>query len=310
MITLRSRLSILLAASLLMDAAALGAAQYGPLPADVILVKGAWASAAGTLTAWPEDGTISNGRYDNAYFGLEYAVGSDWTQRYAGPPPSDSGYYVLAQIEPKNPALARGMGHVLIAAQDVFFSLASLRSAADLISHYQQNLSADYQVERAPIKVRIANHDFVRLDYWSAAAGLHWHVLATEIRCHVVQFIFTGSSAISLQRLLESMRSVQPVGSAPVCLKDFATPETVIESEEPAFSVPRFNPVPVRIVVDKEGRVKHVHFLSAFPDQAKSIADALLQWRFKPYLLNGQPVEVETGLLFGRSTRPSSAALH
>jgi len=28
----------------------------------------------------------------------------------------------------------------------------------------------------------------------------------------------------------------------------------------------------------KEGEVKHIHFLSAFPDQAKAITDALLQW--------------------------------
>jgi hypothetical protein len=310
MITLRSWLWILLAASLLVNAAVLGAAQYGPVPAGIILVKGAWSSAVGSVSSLPEDGTISNGRYDNAYFGLKYAVGGDWTQRYAGPPPSDSGYYVLAQIEPKNPALSAGMGHILIVAQDLFFSLAPVRSAADVIRHYQQNLSADYRVERAPIKVRIANHDFIRLDYLSTVAGLHWHVLATEIRCHVVQFIFTGSSPKSLERLIESMKTIQPMDSAPLCLKDFATPDRVMEREDPVFSEPRFNPVPVRIIVNKEGRVEHIHFLSAFPDQAKSISDALLQWRFKPYLLDGQPVEVETGLLFGRSARPSSAALH
>jgi len=279
------------------------------VPAGVILVKGAWSSAIGTVRALPEDGTISNGRYDNAYFGLEYAIGSDWTQRFEGPPPSDSGYYVLAQIEPKNPSLAPGMGHILIAAQDLFFSLAPVRSASELISYYQQHLGAEYRVERGPIPVRIANRDFVRLDYQSAVAGLHWHVLATEIRCHVVQFIFTGSSPKSMERLVENMKTmVQPIDSAPVCLKDFATPDMVVEREDPVFSEQRFNPVAVRIVIDREGRVEHIHFLSAFPEQAKSISDALLQWRFKPYLLGGQPVEVETGLIFGRSTRSSTAA--
>jgi hypothetical protein len=311
MIVLRSRLLVLFAASLLVDAAALGAAQYGAVPAGVILVKGAWSSAAGASSPLPEDGAISNGRYDNPYFGLEYAVGSDWTQRFEGPPPSDSGYYVLAQIEPKNPAVAPGTGRLLIAAQDLFFSLAPVHSAAELIGYYQQHLGAEYLLQRAPIKERIANRDFVRLDYRSAVGGLRWHVLATEIRCHVVQFIFTGSSPNSMQRLVENMKTMgQPVAGAPVCLKDFATRETVTEREDPVFTEPRFNPVPVRIVIDKEGRVKHIHFLSAFPDQAKSIADALLQWRFKPYLLGGEPVEVETGLLFGRSTRLSTAALH
>jgi len=309
MISLRLRLLVFFAASLLVDTAGRGAAQSGPLPAGVILVKGAWSSAAGTPSSLPEDGTISNGRYDNAYFGLEFDIGSDWIQRYQGPPPSDSGYYVLAQIEPKGPALQPGMGHVLIAAQDLFFSLAPVHSASELIDYYQQHLGADYRVERAPTKVRIANRDFVRLDYLSAVAGLHWHVVATEIRCHVVQFVFTGSS--SIERLVESVNArIQPNDSAPVCQKDFATPDTVLEREDPVLPEPRFNPVPVRIVIDKEGRVKHMHFLSAFPEQAKTIGDALLQWRFKPYLLGGQPVEVETGLLFGRSARPNSAALH
>ena len=114
-----------------------------------------------------------------------------------------------------------------------------------------------------------------------------------------------------MERLVENMKTMlQPTVSPPVCLKDFATPDTVLEREEPVFSQPRFNPVAVRIVIDQEGRVKHIHFLSAFPEQAKSISDALLQWRFKPYLLNGQPVEVETGLLFGRSAHSSTAALN
>ena len=313
-----SRLLAFLAASFLLDAAAYGAAygaaqgtaQYGPLPAGVILVKGAWSSAAGTLSPLPEDGRVSNGRYDNAYFGLGYAVGSDWTQRYEGPPPSDSGYYVLAQIEPQNPALDSSKGHILIAAQDLFFTLAPVRSAPELVSYHRQHLGAEYRVERDPIKVRIANRDFVRLDYLSTVAGLHWHVFATEIRCHVVQFVFTGSSTKTMERLVENMKTMlQPTASPPVCLKDFATPDTVLEREEPIFSQPRFNPVAVRIVIDQEGRVKHIHFLSAFPEQAKNISDALLQWRFKPYLLNGQPVEVETGLLFGRTARPSAAAL-
>jgi hypothetical protein len=308
MITLLARLGILLAA-FFVDAA-LGAAQAAPIATDAILVKGAWSSVAGTPSPLPESGTISDGRYDNSYFGLEYVLGSNWTQRYRGPPPSDSGYYVLAQIEPKNSALAPGATHILIAAQDLFFNLTPVHSASELVGYYQKHLSEDYRVEGVPIKVRIANRDFISLDYRSSEAGLHWHVLATEIRCHIVQFIFTGSSRKSIGRLVENLKTaVEPVGGAPPCLKDFATPDTVLESEDPIYTEQRFNPVPVRIIIDKEGTVKQIHFLSAFPEQAKSISDALLKWRFKPYLRAGQPSEVETGLLFGRSSRPSTSAL-
>ncbi|PYU28965.1 MAG: hypothetical protein DMG32_01355 [Acidobacteria bacterium] len=82
----------------------------------------------------------------------------------------------------------------------------------------------------------------------------------------------------------------------------------------PRRSPRRFNPIPVRIIIDKDGKVKHIHFLSAFPDQAKSITDALLQWRFKPYLREGRPTEVETGIIFGNAAKaaeqPSPSAVN
>ena len=56
-------------------------------------------------------------------------------------------------------------------------------------------------------------------------------------------------------------------------------------------------------IVDAKGRVKHVHVLSAFPDQAQAIMAALRKWTFKPYRAGGRAVEVETGLVFGRPSR-------
>ena len=64
------------------------------------------------------------------------------------------------------------------------------------------------------------------------------------------------------------------------------------------------------------GAVDHRHerqgeahsFHSAFPEQAKIITDALMQWRFKPYSMNGQPMEVETGTLFGHVSQPAELA--
>ena len=80
----------------------------------------------------------------------------------------------------------------------------------------------------------------------------------------------------------------------------------MIARVDPVFTEHRFNPVPVRIIIDKEGKVKHIHFLSAFPDQAKAITDAFKQWKFKPYLRERQPAEVETGIMFGRAAYPAA----
>ena len=96
--------------------------------------------------------------------------------------------------------------------------------------------------------------------------------------------------------------------AVPVCIADYARDENLITRVDPIFAEHKFNSVPVRIIVDREGKVRHIHFLSAFPDQAKAITDALGRWKFKPYKLDGHPVEVETGILFGRANRPNTAA--
>ena len=68
--------------------------------------------------------------------------------------------------------------------------------------------------------------------------------------------------------------------------------------------------IPVRLIIDKQGNVKHIHFLSAFPEQEKVISEALKQWKFKPYEREGQRLEVETGIMFGGpSHRPGAGTV-
>jgi len=287
-------------------------AQIKRLPTGVILVKGAWSSASDSATPLPEGGSVAGDVYRNDYFGMTYRLPPGWTEKYSGPPPSDSGYYVLAQIQPADALPEKGRGTVLIAAQDLFFTLTPATNAFDLVNYSKEHLGADYKVEQRPTEVRIANHSFVRFDYVSPVAGLHWHVLATEIRCHVVQFVFTGRDTDLIESLIRQMDTMKfsadadpasgaPGDNVPVCIKDYARGENIIAREDPVFADRAFNPVPVRVIIDREGKVKHIHFLSAFPAQAKSITDALAQWRFKPYLRGGKPVEVETGIMFGRA---------
>lgn len=288
--------------------------QNKEVPKGVILVKGAWSGASDSTTPLPEQGSIANDIYRNPYFGLAYAVAPGWTQKYYGAPPSETGYYVLAQIAPadtnKGPR-----GSVLIAAQDLFFTLTPGANALELMSNTEAGLQPDYKVERPLAPVSIANHSFLSLEYFSPVAELHWYVLATQVRCHLIQFVFTSRDTELIESLVQGMKKVKPPAQAgpildtggndvPVCIKDYARAENMLERVDPAFTEPRFNAIPVRIVIDREGKVKHIHFLSAFADQQKSITDALSQWRFKPYVQDGRPLEVETGILFGRAPRP------
>jgi len=282
------------------------------VPSGVILVKGAWSSASDSVTPLPEGGSVTNNIFSDPYFGLTYPLPADWTEKYKGPPPSDTGRYVLAQLEPADTFKGPARGSILITAQDMFFAPLPAANALQLIDYEKDHLQADYKVELPPRQTQVAGRSFAFFAYWSPIAELHWYVLATQIRCHAVQFVLTSRDTKLLESLLLDMNKMTlPAeagstagaggGDFPVCIKDYARGENVIAKIDPIFSEARPNPVPVRIIIDKQGHVKHIHFLSAFPSQAKAIADALGQWKFKPYLEDGHPVEVETGIMFGRA---------
>ncbi|MGA7402856.1 MAG: hypothetical protein WBW38_22755 [Candidatus Sulfotelmatobacter sp.] len=287
------------------------------VPTGVILVKGAWSSASDSVTPLPEGGSVLNNVFTDEYFGMTYPLPADWAEKYKGPPPSDTGRYVLAQISPTETYKRPDRGTILITAQDMFFTPLPATNALELVNYSKNHLQADYKVEIPPTLTTVAGHPFTFFAYWSPIAELHWYVLATEIRCHAVQIVLTSRDTKLLESLITDLDKMKlpseasPTtgiggGTFPVCVKDYANDENVIARVDPIFAEHRFTAVPVRIIIDKEGKVKHIHFLSAFPDQAKAITDALRQWKFKRYIRNGQPVEVETGIMFGRSLYPAN----
>jgi hypothetical protein len=281
------------------------------VPEGVILVKGAWSSASDSVTPVPEVNRVENNIFTDPYFGMTYALAPGWTKGYDGPPPSDSGRYVLSQFQFSDPHKTQTSGSILITAQDMFFNPTPASNALQLVNYMKDNLQADYKLEEPPTPTKVAGHPFTFFAYWSPVAELHWYVLATEIRCHTVQFVLTSRDTKLLSSLvadLDQIKLPDETNSAhtgsenfPVCLKDYARSENMTARVDPVFTEHRVNAVPVRIIIDKNGKVKHIHFLSAFPDQAKTIIDALGQWKFKPYLQDGHPVEVETGIMFGRA---------
>jgi hypothetical protein len=286
------------------------------VPAGVLIVKGAWSSSSDSSTPVPEGGALSAQAYSNAYFGLTYPLPAGWIQKFEGPPPSDTGAYVLAQLEPAAEYKGKMVGTVLITAQDMFFTPSPAQNALELVRYSADHLEADYKVEQPAGEVQLAGHSFVRLAYESRATGLHWYVLATQIRCHTVQFVFTSRDPRVIKGLLQSMSTMTlsdpgaegGTGDTPVCVEDYANGANVLSRVDPFFTERRFNRLPVRLIIDTNGRVKHIHFISAFPDQEKIITDALTHWRFMPYTVNGQSVELETGILFGRVPQPGEFA--
>jgi len=50
----------------------------------------------------------------------------------------------------------------------------------------------------------------------------------------------------------------------------------------------------LQAVISKRGNIENLRVVSGHPMLVQSALDAVKQWRYRPYLLNGEPVEVET----------------
>jgi protein TonB len=47
-------------------------------------------------------------------------------------------------------------------------------------------------------------------------------------------------------------------------------------------------------VISKEGNIENLHLIQGHPMLAPAAMDAVKRWKYKPYFLNGEPVEVDT----------------
>jgi hypothetical protein len=256
----------------------------------------------------PEDGAVANGRYVNTYFDLSYPLPLEWAEGLAGPEPSESGYYVLSSLVPSGEQDST----ILIAAQDRFFADKPDNDLAAAVSDFREAMARvdGMTIDHEPSEMTIAGHVIRRVDF--SGVGLYRGTYVTEIRCHLVSFNLTARSPERLAELARTLDDLSHVtgkdaaASVPVCIKDYAVAGNLLQRVEPVAAGPRFVSIPVRIVIDGDGNVKHTHVIHATAEQRQSIEDALRQWKFKPPRVNGESVEVETGLLFRFTSPPKS----
>ena len=100
------------------------------------------------------------------------------------------------------------------------------------------------------------------------------------------------------------------ISSTPVAVPKVATPTRVrvsagvqqgnlVNQVKPAYpaiakSARIQGAVVLQAEISKQGTIENLRVISGHPMLVQSALDAVKQWRYKPYLLNGEPVPVET----------------
>jgi hypothetical protein len=260
----------------------------------------AWRGSAATPPVPnPDDGSVTQGIFTNTYFNLSYPLPAGWTVGIAGPGSSISGYYVLATFVPTGEL----KGTIMVAAQDIFFAAKAVDDLMAMTGKFSRSISQvdGMTIDQPPSELSIAGRTFSRVDF--SGVGLFRSTLTTKIRCHFVSFNLTANSPELLTALLRSLDNLGPASAKdagradPTCIGNYADAEHLMIKVDPAAVAPSFIPIPVRIVVGRDGSVKHVHVIRATSGQRETIERALAQWKLKPHEINGRTNEIETGLL-------------
>src|SRR5258708_3883310 len=106
--------------------------------------------------------------------------------------------------------------------------------------------------------------------------------------------ISSSSSLAAVTRLSQPAPTVQRVRVSQGVTKGLLI-SRVVPAYPPLAQQARIQGVVVMTaLIDKGGNVQNLQVVSGPPLLAPAAIEAVKQWRYKPFLLNGQPVEVET----------------
>jgi TonB family protein len=102
--------------------------------------------------------------------------------------------------------------------------------------------------------------------------------------------VVLAGTALAHQTQPSPQRIQRPEAIAMGNLIDVVTPQYPDEARQQHST----GKVVLQIVIDSEGKVKEASVLTGDAQLANAAVTAVKQWKFRPYLLNDEPVEVET----------------
>jgi protein TonB len=108
----------------------------------------------------------------------------------------------------------------------------------------------------------------------------------------VIGSVISSANAVAIPKFA-------PVTPQRVRISQGVTRGLLVHKEEPVYptlarSARVQGDVVLSAVIDTNGNIQNLQLVSGHPMLVPAAIAAVKQWRYKPYLLNGQPVEVET----------------
>ena len=118
---------------------------------------------------------------------------------------------------------------------------------------------------------------------------------------------FPGGGSIPGGEVTQLMREPEPIARPPqVEKRPVKISEGVLQAQLITRIEPRYptlalqtkteGAVRLHAIISRDGRITSLDILSGHPLLVKAALEAVSQWRYRPTMLNGEPVEVETSI--------------
>ena len=286
--------------------------------------------------AAPPLGTFNDDAYSNDYFGIFYPLSRDWVRetdlmrsKIASEGNSQGTYVLLAAVHiPQDSEPMK--------ADSSFMVLATNHSGAQDCKQYLEVFANSVQSQkdgkpRGDVsQFTIAGHDFYRRDFEFRHDPEHRTFLCTSIKDSMLQWNIVGLSRNAIETAVSTLRSITTAPPPPATTTQ-PPPATVKSSNVSPHAqavrvssgvsvgllikkvVPVYPPeakyahiqgsVVMKAVINKAGDVVDLEVNSGPIELVVSAVNAVRKWKYRPYLLLGNPVEVQTQIVVNYSLR-------
>lgn len=133
---------------------------------------------------------------------------------------------------------------------------------------------------------------------YALKAVKQWKFKAYTVNHHPVEVATTATIDFSTEEPYVRA-SRPPTGPRKIRVSEGVAQANILRKVEPRYpelarEKRRQGDVILKLTIDRTGRVINLSIISGDPLLTEAAMDAVGQWTYKPYTLNGEPVEVET----------------
>jgi len=280
--------------------------------------------------AAPPLGTFRDDAYSNDYFSIFYPLSRDWVRetdlmrsKIASEGNSQGTYVLLAAVHiPQDSEPMK--------ADSSFIVISTNRSGAQDCKQYLEVFANSVQSHKDGkpkgdvSQFTIAGHDFYRRDFEFRHDPEHRTFLCTSMKDYMLQWNIVGLSKDAIETAVSTLRSITPAPPPPATTAQPPPPTVKSSNVSPHVQavrvssgvsvgllikkvVPVYPPeakyahiqgsVVMQAVINKAGDVVDLEVISGPIELVVSAVNAVRKWKYRPYLLLGNPVEVQTQIV-------------